>query len=555
MSAAAVTATEAFDPRAKPIEWPEELLPTGTVTSSETKFIALTAIAVSFLTSIPYFVGWWTSSAERVFSGALQHSADSNNYLAYARQAQSGQWLFHNPMTGEPHANVFFNIEWLAIGKLAWLMHISLPAAMNVLRVASIAFMCYGVYWLSSHFLHSRFMRRAALVAIVASGGFGWVGAVHLLHLKIDSSYFIDLSNGNLFPFYWALKLPHFLISESFMVLGVCCFHRAETRDSTGHYWAAGLLYLVAGSCRPYDMLYAMATTTLYLGWERFRKGSQIKLRRFIPLLICAPLLGYYYWIFKINPVFKWWSLPGRPAPSPWLLILGFGLTSIGLITTVSKLGRRAFNHAMVFPVCALLTAILLTYSHHFFHFAFQFATNILIWAVIIIFIPAEQFVLQFRKQNRWGRILLTGALLLNTFTPLALTAHAVMLAKNQDFQIDANLLAAYTWLNDHSQSDQLVLADYENSNQLPQYAHNRMFCGYDNAVNFAEKSTAVDLFFSQSATDEFRKQLLKQNAIQFVLIAKSEEPQLRRFVETGFATEIFRNQSAVIFYAALAGK
>jgi hypothetical protein len=409
------------------------------------------------------------------------------------------------------------------------------------------------VYWLSSYFLLRRFMRRAALAAVMISGGFGWIAALHLLHVKLDSSYFIDLSNGNLFPSYWALKLPHFLISESLAILGLCCFNRAETRGSTGLYWAAGSFYLIAGSCRPYDMLYVMATSILYLTWDRFRNNSLIKLKRLIPLLMCVPLLGYYYWIFKINPVFKWWSLPGRPAPSPWLLILGFGLTSLCLIASIWKLKRRLFDRDLALPLCGLLTAIVLAYSHHFFHFAFQFATYILIWAVIIIFISAEQGVSKLR--DRWERIVVTGIVLLNTFTPLALTGQAVILAKNKDFQTDANLLSAYAWLNGHSNPDQLVLADYENSNQLPQYAHNRMFCGYDNAVKFAEKSTAVDLFFSTGATDRFRKELLKQNAIQLILATKNEEPRLRQLVETGIAREVFRNRSTVIFYAALDGK
>src|SRR5581483_9407585 len=176
------------------------------------------------------------------FSGVLQHSADSNNYLAYVHQSQSGQWLFYNPMTAESHAAVFFNLEWLAIGKLAWLLRISPAAATNVLRICFIALMSYGVYWLSSFFLCTRLVRRIALIVIMTGGGFGWIAAVHLLHVKLDSSYFIDLSNGNLFPFYWALKLPHFMFSETCAVFGFCFFFRVERRATMSNYWVAGLV-------------------------------------------------------------------------------------------------------------------------------------------------------------------------------------------------------------------------------------------------------------------------------------------------------------------------
>ena len=53
-------------------------------------------------------------------------------------------------------------------------------------------------------------------------------------------------------------------------------------------------------------MLYVMAVTVLYLTLETFRTQSlRIHRRRFVPLLMCVPLLGYYYWIFKVHLVFK----------------------------------------------------------------------------------------------------------------------------------------------------------------------------------------------------------------------------------------------------------
>src|SRR5581483_7937854 len=217
-------------------------------------------------------LGWHLSFPDEVFSGILEHSFDVNNYLAYAAQAQSGEWLFHNPMTAEPHRAVLFNLEWLMIGKLARWLHISLPASTNLVRLLFVGLMTYAVYWYSSFFLYSELVRSIGLVMVMLGGGFGWVAAVHLFHIPLDSSYLIDLSNANLFPFYWILKLPHFLVAATFAVLGLCFFLRAEQQRYCRHYCAAGLFFALAGTCRPYDMLYLMIATSLYIVCDSLRK-------------------------------------------------------------------------------------------------------------------------------------------------------------------------------------------------------------------------------------------------------------------------------------------
>ena len=177
----------------------------GVIARSEIKFLVFFTLFLCVFTTLPYLAGHLVSFPGTVFTDVLGHSFDTNNYLAYARQAASGRWLFRNPMTAERHGEVFFNMEWLVIGKLSSLLHVSLTCGMNIVRVLCLILMCYGVYWLSSFLFCSTLIRRVALVASLTSGGYGWLRALRLLHIPIDSSYFLDLTNANLFPFYWAL--------------------------------------------------------------------------------------------------------------------------------------------------------------------------------------------------------------------------------------------------------------------------------------------------------------------------------------------------------------
>jgi len=537
--------------------WPPASPRPGAIARSEVKFLVFFTLSLCVVTTLPYVAGHVVSFPGTVFTDVLGHSLDTNNYLAYARQAASGRWLFRNPMTAEPHNEVFFNIEWLVIGKLSSLLHVPLAFAMNIVRLLCLVLMCFGVYWLSSFLSCSTFIRRVALTASLTGGGFGWLRALRLLRIPIDSSYFLDLTNANLFPFYWALKVPHFLVSESFVVLGLCFFLCAERSCRVRHYIGAGLCYMVAGTCRPYDMLFLMAATTVFVAlrcWDKREVRWEIALRT-LPVLMCIPLLGYYYWIFKIHPIFRWWSLYGNPAPSAWLLALGFGMTFLFLPFSAWRLLRGGLDEAGRFMLCCLLTAILFAHTHHFLHFSFQFATNILVPLVMIVLVGLEKPITEWKENWRWASASIIALLVVNSFTSIALVGQAVLLVTRGDFRADVQLLDSYSWLNVHSRAEDVILADFDNSNHVPQYTHNVVFCGYDNAVHFSDKLRDLQQFLDPKTSNEFREQLIQQNAIQFVLLTAAEEREIAALGEVPFVKEVFRNNAAVIFSVAASGQ
>src|SRR5262249_8682905 len=101
-------------------------------------FPALFAAALALLTSIPYILCEVLSFPGSRFNPALHFDADFNAYFPFMRQSAAGQWLFYNPFTSERHAPVFFNLEWLALGKLAAFLDLSLEGALHVQRVSGV---------------------------------------------------------------------------------------------------------------------------------------------------------------------------------------------------------------------------------------------------------------------------------------------------------------------------------------------------------------------------------------------------------------------------------
>jgi hypothetical protein len=525
-------------------------LPLGIITRGEVLFVAYFTLVICVITTIPYLVGHAVSVPGTIFTDELVHSFDMNNYFAYAHQASLGDWLFRNPMTSEPHTAVFFNVEWLTIGKLSTLAHVPLGIALQIVRLVATASMCVAAYWLSSFLFSATLIRRIALVMIMAGGGFGWLASLHLLHIRVNSNYFIDLTNGNLFPFYWALKIPHFIASEAFVVLGSCLFLRAEHQPRVHYYMEAALCYMIAGACRPYDMLFLMCATVLYLLsliLMRRERPKHIALRA-IPVLMPVPLLGYYFWLFKMHPIFKWWSVAGNPAPPVWLLALGYGLTFLSLPFAIWKLPRTTIGAPRLFVVCSLITAVVFIYTHGFLHFSFQFATNIIVPLVLIVLIGLEASLMKWRIRSRLTTAIVTIVLIGNSLTSLALVGQSTLLASRGDFRVDARLLDSFAWINLHSSPNDVVLADFDIASHIPRYTHNVVFLGYDNAVHFQDKARDLSLFFDPKTPDEFREELVRRNSVRFVLLTLPEA-QAVGANRSLFLKEVFRNDSAIVYF------
>jgi hypothetical protein len=523
--------------------------PRGVIAVAEFRFVLLFALVLCVVTSLPYVLGHVLTQPGKRFTDILAFDVDQNNYFAYANQAASGQWLFHNPMTGEPHGDVFFNGEWLAIGKTAAVLGVSLKCATHVMRLLSILFMCVALYWLSTYYFRSIFIRRFTLTAIMAGGGFGWLLWLRWLQVIPDGVNFYDLRAG-LFPFFGSLMVPHFLVAQAFVVLGLCFFLSGECSNLLRDYALAGLCFLIAGSCRPYDMLYLLLGTSIYLSVLALHDnqlGRGMFLRA-LPIVMCLPLLVYYYWIFRMHPVFRWWSLPGEAAPHPVALGMNFGLAALFLVPSLWRLRRQQIGKSGTFIICCLIAASGLVYTHRFFNFSFQFVSDIAVPLVMVVMMGFEDLLTKWHRERRWEITLTAALLVLNSLTSVVLTNYAVIVVMQGDCRINVALLSSFEWIDDHSHPGDLVLADYWNSNLLPQYAHVNVFCGHYNIDKFVYKAAAQMRFFEPKTSSEFRQELVQKHRVRFVLVTTEEERQIGTMRDALFLKEVFRNEAVVIY-------
>jgi len=514
--------------------------------ASEFRFVLLIAVVLAVVTSSPYLLGHVTAPPGTQFTHVLINTYDQNNYLAYARQAASGQWLFHNPMTGEPHGDVFFNIEWLAVGKVSNLLGISLTGATHILRLLSIFVMCIAVYWLSAFCFHGVLMRRLTLVAVMTGGGFGWLSS---LKVPLHQSYTADMWAG-FFPFFCSMMVPHFLITQAFIILGICFVLSGEHSGRMRDFFLAGFCYLLAGSCRPYDMVYLLLGTSVYMAvmLVKDRQVDRLMCLRAIPVLMCIPLLLYYYWIFKVHPVFSSWSVPGDSPPSPLALSTSLGLAGLLLVPAAWRLRLQRADKPLILLASCLSVAVLLVYSNRIFHFSFQFASDIAVPLVMIVMMGFSDLLTGWHQNKKWGSLVIAVLLIVNGLTSFTLVTQTIIAVKRGYYFASVPLLSSIDWLHHNSSPREVVLANLDISNLLPQYSHVSVYCGYYNIDKFEDKFNAQYRFFTPGASDGFRREFVRENSIRFVLMTAAEAERIGSQMYMPSFRAVFRNEAATIY-------
>jgi len=500
---------------------------------------ALAGLALAAVTSVPYAAGWRAPLPDSRFNGALEFHHDFNTYFAFQRQAQSGDWLFHNPFTPEYHEKVFFNLEWLAAGKLARLTGWGPEAVLQIQRVLGAVLLGGALYRLLSFLFETEAMRRLVWMWVMLGGGFGWVLYLRLEDTDLARSMFLDLYAA-LHPFFWVMLQPHNLVAQGLAVTGLWLLLRAEQTGRSRDFLAAGCCYAAVAAVRIHDAVWLGLATALYIA-ARGRAGA---LRRMMVLLPAAPFLIYYTWLFRVHPVFRVWTEQSNlpPAPPSHLALslgLGFVLFVLGL-GNLGDLRRKAPARALV--GCCLLAGLGLFYCYPAIRLSLQFLPALSIPMALVGTMSLEPAVVGAIRRSRWSWLAIAGVLAAHSATSWVLLSSYTEAAREGQSRTDRRLLEAYGWLNDHSRPRDIVLAPPAHGNRIPRYTHNTVFCGNAfSTVEVVEKHRLIAKFLDRGTQDEFRRQLIHRYQIRFVLL---EPPGL----QAAWLREVFRNRAAVIY-------
>jgi hypothetical protein len=512
------------------------------ITNREWRSVALFAVAIMLLTTVPYLSGAAAQGGGLRFGWFMFGVDDGNSYLAKMRQGAVDGWLFHIVYTAEPHDGAFLFTPYLAGGKLAALLAPpSSPAFVDsmllVFHASRIVFgilLILVVYRFIAAFIVKRSLRWLALILICLGGGLGWLLTVFGLGDWLGSPP-VDLILPEGYTFYLLYGLPHLSLARAALLGGLMLIFHALTLDRARRWlpWAllAGLCWVVMGLCVPFyvAVLYAILGVWGLAALLRHRRfPTTLFWRCTVGALVPAPLLVYNTYVFATNPIMGAWSGQNvLPSPHPLHYVFGYGLLAALALPAIRWAWQRGMHKTpyLLLPAWVIAGPVL---AYLPIGVQRRLLEGIFVPLCILATMGLRFWWIGLRRRHdrrmrvSWrgatvGVVLLTvpTTFLLLLFGMLAIRWHD---PGNRLFNAE-NEIAALDWLNTHGAADSIVLSDFNTGNYVPARTGMRAMIGHGpETIGLGAKLAQAQKFFAGQMSAEERRAFLNTYRIRYVI-------------------------------------
>jgi hypothetical protein len=445
-------------------------------------------LAAFFESYLPYHFAEANQPPAASFLGQVAHTTDQNMYFSFIRQAYDGNVVFNNRLTATPNSGAFVNLQFLAVGRVMRLFHLSENAVYQVWRFAGILFLTLGFTFLSLVALPSLSKRVVSLCVFIFGGGFGALFSLAANHglLSREAAFRLtpDLWSGML-PFQQLMCNPHFSLPHGLMLIGFALFLLAEMREqSVWLYVASGAIFLVNGFVRPYDLISLAVVFPVFIATEAMRRFDwRASALRAIPLAIASPALVYSIWLFEYHPIFKYWSQQGHNIqfmPSPHLQMFAYG--SIGLLA-IARIFQFRNNPLSLVERFLLVWFVGIFFCVHLGSIipalGFSPQNSIPLFAPLVLF--AFSLRLRLRRVRRGLFIAAVAALLvMGNIGGVAYSSKSFTgTADTRNYYASADETTALDWLDKNLQPGTVVLAVPPVSGRISKYTSASSLVGH----------------------------------------------------------------------------
>jgi hypothetical protein len=523
--------------------------PSGVRTRREYRFVLIGSLVALCVTSVPYVLGVVLATDERVFGGFVYAVEDCYSYIAKMRQGAEGAWLFHIPYTPEPHPRALIYPFYLLLGKVAGL----LPgrdltwSAVCTYHVARWVFgfgLLATVYRFLVTFTRRVMVRRLAWLMIAFGGGLGWL-LIAVGQSDWLGSMPLDFILPEGFTFLALYAFPHIALGRTLLLWGLLFMLKAWQLDQTAGdpeqashpastssssiKWAVlvGALWLLMGLIIPFYVPVAWAITGMGLIVLALREGRPPWMRAGaagVTVLVSAPIVLYSAWRFTSHPIYETWAAQNQilsPHPLHYLAAYGIPLTLAALAARDAWRSQKPCWLALAWiGVVPLLVYLPFNLQRRLVE-GVQVPLSLLA-AMELTKISGAQSRSPGLRSTLAVSVVLVGLLPTNVM----LIAGNSMALQGRPAPVfrDAEEIATLDWLSGRAEPNDVVLASYGTGNYLPARVGARAFVGHGpESANAEQKKALVARFFRDSTDDAWRRQLLGEYGVDYVLWGPSE--------------------------------
>ena len=523
------------------------------------------------ISSIPYLYGYLSTPPGMKFNGLIGWDVPGTYmYFMWEKQAVEGNTLFADRLTPEKHDPFYFNGEWWLLGRFLRFTGLSLEAGFQVERALTVFFAFFALYYFLTCCFESLFERRAVFIWILLTSGFGWL--FYLLQRYAGYSWPIrvwDIEGVNLFG-YLANK-PHFIRSLALICLSYAFLLKGELKDRRIYFFLAGLVILVQGIIRPYDLPTAFLILASFPLLLAIREGRLSGTRIFyysVAALTALPILLYYLFLdrnFVLKDVFKGVDFPAF-TPLEFVIWLGFPF----VMAVLGFDGLRNFRNwrpARLFLYVWFVIVLMLIYAYPLIPWGMESAGLCYIVSPILagLFLFSELLPqwLNGRAAHRFSSLLhlstdslrkaIIIALIVISFPSNIVLMHKIyrdLAQHSRPYYIPTAVADAFTWLSQHGKLQDVVMSHPDNGYHLPVDAGVKAFVGHGHfTINYPEKVAMLKRFFDAGESEAYRRQLLKEYGITYLFYGDIER-QIGSFnpYKTDYLKPVYSNSLVTIF-------
>jgi hypothetical protein len=478
--------------------------------------IAVIILLAIVLSSLPYALGYFSSSPQQHFMGLTYNIDDACVYLSWMRQTADGSVLIRNQFAVEPQKNLQFNMLFLALGWLARLTHLPLIAVYHLARVIFGALLLWIIYCFSRRFFDEEEPRIAVLILAAFSSGIGW-----MFGAGSSRSLPVDLWQPEAITFLSLYLNPLFLCAQVLMLASFMFLLRCKESGRVRHAMAAGMCLLLLANIHTYDVVTVAAVWAAFVLADylsALKINTRLLLLSAVAAAISVPAVLYQWYLFHSEEVFRLRVETPALSPPVWQYLAGFGLVLLLALVGIPSAVRRKGNALL--PAAWAIIGFALPYAP----FSQQ---RKLVMGIHIPLVVLSVYALVWLSR-RVNRPILPIALLLAI---AAIPSNLVFLRRDVNWLVHNETatqmhrpflsdseLRGLQWLRLNSQHADSVLAFPDIAVFVPAIAGARTYVGHwSETPHFARKLGEWRDFASATESDEKRMEFLLRSRTTYV--------------------------------------
>ena len=548
-------------------------------------YVAISLLLVALL-SLPYLWAWFTTPGDGVYSGFLYNPDDQNVHLAWARQAQDGNFFIRDLFTTEWLQNgekpLFFNVLTMLIGFVSRVTTLPLVIVYHAVRVLGAVLCVWFFANLCAQLTNDKRVRVLATSLVAFGSGIGWLQSV------FPSRTFIDNADARLtmpeaWTFHSAFVFPLFIVPTALLAFIYWQTLRARDSAKMKHAIYAGIAALLLANIHTYDVVPLNIVMLIWALWS-FKSSTRSarkpspqeidninQMRWIAPLIVVAwtiPQLAYQFFVALNSEEFRVKAFSEKPAPPLLDIAISYApylILSIFAVWFLWKANRGIANRdieyskfenstkttrpaAWIMALWVLVTLILI-------YTPISFARKMIEGVHLpLCFLAAFGFISlldRFRVSFTLQRVLAGALVLMMSFSSLSFVGWCLANAADVQNQTETNrrraevlmpplylpietakMLQFFNGLNEPR--TRAVLCFPTVGNYLPRESGWPVFVGhFDETLNFEERKLGeVERFYNGRMNENEARIWLRDNDIGFVVQSPLERVMGNRVLD-----------------------